>query len=66
MDRLRHFYVVGFFGRLGSREGGVSRLERVGNGYCFSCVRRGRVVFQDGMDKVQVAELRLYILMEVA
>lgn len=50
MDRLRHFYVVRSFGRLASREGGVSRVERVGNESCFRCVRRGCGRFQDGMD----------------
>jgi hypothetical protein len=28
----------------------VSRVKWVGNGYCFRCVRRGCVGFQDGMD----------------
>ena len=50
MGQLRHFYVVLSLGRLDSREGGVSRVEWVGNGYCFRCVRRGCVGFQDGMD----------------
>ena len=50
MDRLRHFYVVRSFGRLASREGGVSRVEKVGNESCFRCVRRGCGRFQDGMD----------------
>jgi hypothetical protein len=69
MGWLRHCYVVRSFGRLGSREGGVSRVERVSYGYCFRSVRRGCIGFQEGMDAWaaigEVAELGLYISGEV-
>lgn len=47
----------------------MSRVERVGYGYCFRSVRRGCIGFQEGMDAWaaigEVAELGLYISGEV-